>query len=58
MARNYEELQARMDPASRADNARRVRDELQRMALGYSNRDVEFIEHREEPRTRIISDAE
>ncbi|MGA2183372.1 MAG: XRE family transcriptional regulator [Bryobacteraceae bacterium] len=33
MARNYKELQAKMDPASRADNARRVRDELQRMAL-------------------------
>ena len=33
MARNYKELQAKMDPASRADNARRVRDELRRMAL-------------------------
>src|SRR5580658_3598594 len=33
MARNYKELQAKMDPASRADNALRVRDELQRMAL-------------------------
>lgn len=33
MARNYKELQARMDPASRADNKRRVREELQRMAL-------------------------
>jgi transcriptional regulator with XRE-family HTH domain len=33
MARNYEELQAKMDPASRVDNQRRVRDELQRMAL-------------------------
>lgn len=33
MARNYTELQAKMDPASRADNARRVRGELQRMAL-------------------------
>lgn len=33
MARNYRELQDKMDPASRADNVRRVRDELQRMAL-------------------------
>src|SRR5229473_6587930 len=33
MARNYKELQEKMDPASRADNALRVRDELQGMAL-------------------------
>jgi transcriptional regulator with XRE-family HTH domain len=33
MTRNYKELQERMDPASRADNVRRVRGELQRMAL-------------------------
>src|SRR5580698_3403059 len=33
MARNFKELQARMDPASRAENARRVSEELQRMAL-------------------------
>src|SRR5713226_9825294 len=33
MARNYKELQEKMEPASRADNARRVRDEIQRMAL-------------------------
>jgi transcriptional regulator with XRE-family HTH domain len=33
MARNFKELQATMDPASRADNQQRVRDELQRMAL-------------------------
>jgi transcriptional regulator with XRE-family HTH domain len=33
MARNFKELQARMDPPSRADNARRVSEELQRMAL-------------------------
>ena len=33
MARNFKELQAKMDPASRADNDRRVREELQRMAL-------------------------
>jgi hypothetical protein len=33
MAGNYKELQEKMDPASRADNARRVRDEIQRMAL-------------------------
>jgi len=33
MARNYKELQARMDPASVADNRQRVREELQRMAL-------------------------
>jgi len=33
MARNYKELQAKMDPAGRADNEQRVREELQRMAL-------------------------
>src|SRR5205807_1225665 len=33
MARNYKELQAKMDPGSREDNAQRVREELQRMAL-------------------------
>jgi len=33
MARNYKELQEKMDPASRADNGRQVREELQRMAL-------------------------
>src|SRR5579863_4988976 len=33
MARNYKELQEKMDPASRAENAQLVRDELQRMAL-------------------------
>ncbi len=33
MARNYKELQAKMDPASRAENRQRVREELQRMAL-------------------------
>ena len=33
MARNYKELQEKMDPTSRADNARGVREELQRMAL-------------------------
>ncbi len=33
MARNFKELQAKMDPASRSDNRQRVRDELQRMAL-------------------------
>lgn len=33
MARNYKELQAKMDPASLADNQRRVSEELQRMAL-------------------------
>jgi transcriptional regulator with XRE-family HTH domain len=33
MARNYKELQEKMDPASRADNVRRVREELQGMAL-------------------------
>jgi DNA-binding XRE family transcriptional regulator len=33
MARNYKELQAGMDPASRAENRQLVRDELQRMAL-------------------------
>jgi transcriptional regulator with XRE-family HTH domain len=33
MARNFKELQEKMNPASRADNARGVREELQRMAL-------------------------
>src|SRR6202050_5285628 len=33
MARNYKELQEKMDPASRADNGQRVREELQGMAL-------------------------
>jgi hypothetical protein len=32
MARNYKELQEKMDPVSRAENAGRVRAELQRMA--------------------------
>jgi hypothetical protein len=32
MARNYKELQAKVDPASLADNKQRVREELQRMA--------------------------
>jgi DNA-binding XRE family transcriptional regulator len=33
MARNFKQLQEKMDPAARIDNAWRVRDELQRMAL-------------------------
>jgi transcriptional regulator with XRE-family HTH domain len=33
MARKYKELQEKMDPASRAENAARVRGELQRMAM-------------------------
>jgi DNA-binding XRE family transcriptional regulator len=33
MARNFKELQAKMDPAGRADTKQRVREELQRMAL-------------------------
>src|ERR1035438_5027983 len=33
MARNFKELQAKMDPASRAENMQSVREELQRMAL-------------------------
>jgi len=33
MARNFKELQAKMDPTSVADNKRRVREEIQRMAL-------------------------
>src|ERR1035438_10452358 len=33
MARNFKELQARMDPASRAENRQLVREELRRMAL-------------------------
>jgi transcriptional regulator with XRE-family HTH domain len=33
MARNFKELQQKMDPESRADNRQRVRAELQRMAL-------------------------
>lgn len=33
MARNFKELQAKMDHADRADNAQPVREEVQRMAL-------------------------
>jgi transcriptional regulator with XRE-family HTH domain len=33
MARNFKELQAKMDPAAHADNMLRVREEVQRMAL-------------------------
>jgi transcriptional regulator with XRE-family HTH domain len=33
VARNYKELQEKMDPANRADNAGRVREELQRLAF-------------------------
>jgi transcriptional regulator with XRE-family HTH domain len=33
VARNYKGLQEKTDPASRADNVRRVREELQGMAL-------------------------
>ena len=33
MARNFKELQAKMDPPSRAENVQRVSEELQRMAL-------------------------
>src|SRR5580698_844981 len=33
MARNFKELQQKMDPESRVNNRQRVRDELQRMAL-------------------------
>ena len=33
MARSYKELQTKMDPASRADNVQKVREELERMAL-------------------------
>ena len=33
MARNYRELQARIDPEKRAGTQKRVREELQRMAL-------------------------
>jgi transcriptional regulator with XRE-family HTH domain len=33
MARSYKELQAKMDPTSRADNVQKVREELERMAL-------------------------
>jgi DNA-binding XRE family transcriptional regulator len=33
MARNFKELQDKMDVASRGDNEQRVRDELKRMAL-------------------------
>jgi DNA-binding XRE family transcriptional regulator len=33
MARNYKELQAKMDPLSRAENQRRLGEELRRMAL-------------------------
>jgi DNA-binding XRE family transcriptional regulator len=33
MARNFKELQAKMDPAARSENQQHVRDELRRMAL-------------------------
>src|SRR5690349_24127892 len=33
MAKNYKELQAKMNPADVADNKQRLREELQRMAL-------------------------
>src|SRR5580700_9077815 len=33
MARNFKELQAKMDPARRSETQQRVRDELRRMAL-------------------------
>ena len=33
MARNYKELQAKMNPSDVAENKQRVREELQRMAL-------------------------
>jgi len=33
MARNFKELQEKMDPTDRSDNQWHVRDELQRMAL-------------------------
>ena len=33
MARNFKHIQDKMDPASRAENRRRVHEELQRMAL-------------------------
>src|SRR5450631_4296911 len=33
MARNFKQLQDKMNPAMREDNRRRVREELQRMAL-------------------------
>ena len=33
MARNFKELQANMEPASRADKVRRVCDELRRTSL-------------------------
>ena len=32
MAQNYNELQAKMDPASLADNQQRVREEFERMS--------------------------
>jgi hypothetical protein len=32
MARNFRELQEKMDPGVRSDNQQRVRDELQRIA--------------------------
>jgi hypothetical protein len=33
MARNFRELEEKMDPADRADNERLLREELQRIAL-------------------------
>ncbi len=34
MARNYKELQTKMDPESRSDNIQSVREELHMIALG------------------------
>ena len=33
MARNFRELQAKMEPANQVENEERVREELERMAL-------------------------
>jgi len=41
MARNYNELQAKMNPASRADNTRRVREVLRRIAADEVRRAIE-----------------
>jgi hypothetical protein len=45
MARNFKELQAKMDPPTRSDNQQRVRDELQRIALD----ELRSAEPEEEP---------
>lgn len=45
MARNYKELQAKMNTADVAENRQRVREELQRMALGELRNTEQLTQH-------------